>query len=84
MTQLWREIKLAMHDQEEISTRTTTKMISMNTWACSKAENEITENVKIKNTRTVCLVGLMETWTALSQRTEQPDPDLTGNQIPCR
>ena len=84
MTQLWREIKLAMHDQQETSTRTTTKMISIYTWACSKAENEITENVKIKNTRTVCLVGLMETWTALSQRTEQPDPDLTGNQIPCR
>lgn len=45
VTQLWREIKLAMHDQEEISTRTTTKNDQHNTWACSKAENEITENV---------------------------------------
>ena len=40
VTQLWREIKLAMHDQEEISTWTTTKMISINTWACSKAEKQ--------------------------------------------
>ena len=126
VTQLWREIELAMHDQEEISTRTTTKMISINTWACSKSrKNRITENVdffeskdreiwpdltgnqtpcrwrlpvtdfqfqeawnfcliSIQNARKMCLVGLVETWTALSRKTEQPDPDLTGNQIPCR
>ena len=40
--------------------------------------------ISIQNARKMCLVGLVETWTALSRKTEQPDPDLTGNQIPCR
>ena len=40
--------------------------------------------ISIQNARKMCLMGLVETWTALSQKTEQPDPDLTGNQIPCR
>ena len=45
VTQLWREIKLAMHDQEEISTRTTTKMISITRGLAPKPKNRITENV---------------------------------------